>query len=93
MMINGIPMQKINAMAQPHGLIPIFVEGADESVDDEIQLREADGTETGIAIQLSGRFCTATEWSETDETVWFGIERTSIEACMADALARFTSRQ
>jgi hypothetical protein len=91
MIIDGIPMPKINLMAQKYGLVPVFVAADEENTDSEIQLRTATGKATGIAIQLSGRFYTTTEWLE-EEAMWFGAERTKIEAAMADAIARFTSR-
>jgi hypothetical protein len=90
MMIDGIVVRPLNEAAQKHGRIPVFVRADDETMDDEIQLRTATGQDTGIAVQLSGRFYTATEFDGS--AMWFGIERRDIRAAFADAIARFTSR-
>ena len=86
-------LTRLTAMARKHGLVPVFVAGEDQSVDDEIQLRTTWNDETGVAIQITeGRYFTAVEWIESELSMWFGVERSTPAAALKDALARFAGR-
>lgn len=89
MHIEGLPLAPVMELAAKHGLIATYIPAEDESVDEQISFFKG-GTDTGIAVQIAGRFYCATEFD--GKSLWLGCERTSLTAAAMDALARYSSK-
>lgn len=81
-------IKRIQQEARRRGLLAAFHPAVDESVDDEIAFSTLAGEQTGLAIQLSGRFFVATQWLEAEEAMWFGKERRSALEAFRDLIER-----
>lgn len=91
-MIDGIPMKPAYDAAAERGLVAIYEEAEDESVDPQVSFKTVAGKDTDIHIQISGRYYGAREWFERRQAMWFGADRTDFRAAVSDAMARYDSR-